>query len=72
MLAEYFLMPLIGKPIPDPQFPMLMAPVLFAVSFVLAIGEEAGWSGYVIGGLRRSGCACVQHCPGHSVQSRRE
>src|SRR5450631_2317672 len=52
MLATYFLMPLIGKPIPDPQFPMLMAPVLFAVFFVLAIGEEAGWSGYVIGGLQ--------------------
>ena len=52
MLATYFLMPLIGKPIPDPHFPMLMAPVLFAVFFVLAIGEEAGWSGYVIGGLQ--------------------
>jgi len=52
MLATYFLMPLIGKSIRDPQFPILMAPVLFAVFFVLAIGEEAGWSGYVIGGLQ--------------------
>jgi uncharacterized protein len=52
MLATYFLMPLIGKPIPDPRFPMAIAPVLFAVFFALAIGEEAGWSGYVIGGLQ--------------------
>jgi membrane protease YdiL (CAAX protease family) len=52
MVATYFLMPLIGKPIPDPHFPILMVPVLFAVFFVLAIGEEAGWSGYVIGGLQ--------------------
>jgi hypothetical protein len=39
MLATYFLMPLIGKSIRDPQFPILMVPVLFAVFFVLAIGE---------------------------------
>ena len=52
MLATYFLMPLIGKPIPDPHFPILMAPVLVAVFVVLAIGEEAGWSGYVLGGLQ--------------------
>src|SRR5450755_701699 len=57
MLATYLLMPLIGKPIPDPQFPMLMAPVLFAVFFVLAIGGEACWSGYVIGGLQARGGA---------------
>jgi hypothetical protein len=36
MVATYLLMPLIGKPIPDPRFPILMAPVLFAVFFVLA------------------------------------
>jgi membrane protease YdiL (CAAX protease family) len=45
-------MPLIGKPIPDPHFPILVAPALFAVFILFAIGEEAGWSGYVIGGLQ--------------------
>jgi len=52
VLATYFLMPLIGETIPEPQFPVLMAPILCAIFFVLAIGEEAGWSGYVIGGLQ--------------------
>src|ERR1035438_9202786 len=28
MVVTYFLMPLIGKTIPDPQFPILMVPVL--------------------------------------------
>jgi CAAX protease family protein len=52
MVATYFLMPLIGKPIPDPRFPILMAPVLFVGFFIFAIGEEAGWSGYLIDGLQ--------------------
>jgi membrane protease YdiL (CAAX protease family) len=50
--ASYFLMPLIGKSIPDPHFPILTAPILFGIFFILAIGEEAGWSGYVIDALQ--------------------
>jgi|SRR5665213_1185528 len=34
------------------HIPILMAPVLFAIFFIFAIGEEAGWSGYVIDGLQ--------------------
>jgi membrane protease YdiL (CAAX protease family) len=52
LTATYFLSPLIGRPIPDPHVPVLVAPLLFAVFIVLAIGEEGGWSGYVIGGLQ--------------------
>jgi len=52
LAASYFLMPLIGKSIPDPHVPFLMAPVFFAVFFILAMGEEAGWSGYVLDGLQ--------------------
>jgi uncharacterized protein len=50
--ASYFLMPLIGKSIPDPHVSVLAAPVLFGIFFILAIGEEAGWSGYAIDGLQ--------------------
>jgi uncharacterized protein len=53
LLVTYALTSLIGKPIPDPHFPILLVPLLFAVFFVFAVGEEAGWSGYVIDGLQR-------------------
>ena len=52
LAAAYFLAPLIGKPILDSRLPVLVAPLLFAVFFIFAIGEEAGWSGYVIDGLQ--------------------
>ena len=52
LTASYFLMPLIGRPIPDPHVSVLAAPFLFLVFLVFAIGEEAGWSGYVIDGLQ--------------------
>jgi membrane protease YdiL (CAAX protease family) len=52
MAATFFISPLIGKPIHDPQFPIKIAPLLFVAFVVEAIGEEAGWSGYVIEGLQ--------------------
>jgi uncharacterized protein len=52
MLATYFLMPLIGRAIPDPQFSILVGLPLFAVFVIFAIGEEVGWSGYVIDALQ--------------------
>jgi membrane protease YdiL (CAAX protease family) len=40
------LMVLIGKPIPDAQFPVMVVPVLFLAFFIMALGEEVGWMGY--------------------------
>src|ERR1035438_588331 len=52
MVASYFLMSIAGKSIPNPHVAISLAPVLFAVFFIFAIGEEAGWSGYVIDGVQ--------------------
>jgi membrane protease YdiL (CAAX protease family) len=48
MVLSYIVMRLAGVPLPDPQIPWLMAPVLFLVFFIAAIGEELGWTGYAI------------------------
>lgn len=45
-VLEYGLMKLMGVPIPDFQFPVLMLPIYFVVFFIGAIGEEMGWTGY--------------------------
>lgn len=52
LAATYLLQTFFGKPIPDPRFPVLAAPLLFAAFIIFAVGEEAGWSGYVIDGLQ--------------------
>lgn len=49
---SYGIMRLAGRPLPDPEIPMLMAPVFFGVFFVFAIGEELGWMGYSIDPLQ--------------------
>jgi membrane protease YdiL (CAAX protease family) len=47
-LLTYEVMRLIGLPLPDePYSPFLLIPLLFVVFFILAIGEEVGWTGYV-------------------------
>jgi len=48
MVLTYGLMRLTGAPLPIPQFPVLAAPVMFLAFFIAALGEELGWSGYVI------------------------
>lgn len=46
-LLTYGVMSLMGLPLPDePYFPFLMIPLLFVLFFILAIGEEVGWTGY--------------------------
>jgi hypothetical protein len=40
------LLNLIGEPIPDPVFPIVVAPVGLLVFFLLALTEEVGWLGY--------------------------
>ena len=47
-LLSYLVMRLMGLPFPDePYFPFLLIPLLFVLFFILAIGEEVGWTGYV-------------------------
>ena len=47
-LLTYLVMRLIGLPLPDePYFPLLLIPLLLVLFFILGIGEEVGWTGYV-------------------------
>lgn len=46
MVLAYSLMVLTGNGLSNPEVPLLMAPVMFLVFFVAAIGEELGWQGY--------------------------
>ncbi|HOI13495.1 MAG TPA: CPBP family glutamic-type intramembrane protease [Methanoculleus sp.] len=52
-VLQYGLMRVMGVvPIPRLQFPLLMLPVYFLAFFILAIGEEVGWSGYALDPLQ--------------------
>lgn len=46
MVLSYGLMRLLGFPLPPPQFPVLVVPVMLLAFFIGALGEELGWSGY--------------------------
>ena len=48
MALAYGLISLTGLPLPIPQVPILLVLVMFLAFFVGALGEELGWSGYVI------------------------
>ncbi len=52
MVVAYGLMLVLGVPLPDPQIPILMLPVLFVAFFASAVGEEVGWQGYAIDRLQ--------------------
>lgn len=47
-VLSYGLMRWLALPLPTPQFPGVEAVVLFLMVFIAALGEEIGWSGYVI------------------------
>lgn len=49
---SYVVMRLAGRPLPDPEIPILMVPVLMGVFFLFGIGEELGWMGYAIDPLQ--------------------
>lgn len=49
---SYAVMRWTGRPLPDPEIPMLMVPVLIGVFFLFGIGEELGWMGYAIDPLQ--------------------
>lgn len=47
-VLAYGAMRLMRLPLPTPQLPGLAALLIFPGSFIAALGEELGWSGYVI------------------------
>jgi len=52
MVLSYLVMRLTGAPIPAPQFSILTALALSIIFFIGGLGEELGWSGYVIDPLQ--------------------
>jgi membrane protease YdiL (CAAX protease family) len=52
MILQYALMTLAGIALPEPQVPVLMGLVSFAMFFVAAAGEELGWQGYAVDPLQ--------------------
>lgn len=53
LVLAYVLKRLAGTPIPVPGFPVLAPIIMFVAFFVAALGEELGWSGYVIDPMQR-------------------
>ncbi len=51
-VLSYWYTTLTGLLIPEPQTPVLSLFIFFVVYFTGAIGEEIGWSGYVIGPMQ--------------------
>jgi uncharacterized protein len=58
MVLSYGFMRLMGLPVPMPQFPVLATIAMFLVFFVAALGEELGWSGYILDPCRIDGMRC--------------
>jgi membrane protease YdiL (CAAX protease family) len=52
MILSFFVLRLMGVPVPVPQFSITTPFLLFAVFFVAAIGEELGWMGYAMAPLQ--------------------
>lgn len=48
MLLTYALMRFLNLPLPTARYPIQAAPVLLPALFIAPLGEELGWSGYVI------------------------
>jgi uncharacterized protein len=52
-LSSYAVMRLLDMPVPEPQLSLTAAVALSALFFVSALGEESGWSGYLIDPLQQ-------------------
>jgi len=48
MFLSYWVMRLLGLPLPTPEISLMSGLTLFPIFFVAALGEELGWSGYII------------------------
>jgi len=55
VISTYGLMRVMELPLPILQFPVLAAPVMLLAFFIFALGEELGWSGYVIDPMQDRG-----------------
>lgn len=51
-VLSYMVMRILGMPVPAPDIALLTALALFVLFFITAIGEESGWSGYLIDPLQ--------------------
>jgi uncharacterized protein len=47
LLLSYWVMSLMGRPLPETHIPFHSIPILFTMFFVAATCEELGWMGYV-------------------------
>jgi membrane protease YdiL (CAAX protease family) len=47
-IVTYALMPVLGLPLHAPRFTVLASLAMFVAFVIAALGEELGWSGYVI------------------------
>jgi membrane protease YdiL (CAAX protease family) len=45
---SFVIMRWVGRPLPQPNIPLLLAPLFFLMFFLGAAGEELGWMGYAI------------------------
>jgi membrane protease YdiL (CAAX protease family) len=52
-VASYGFMRVAGMPVPPPRLSVLVAVALFVLFFISAVGEESGWSGYLIDPLQQ-------------------
>jgi membrane protease YdiL (CAAX protease family) len=71
---SYSIMRLIGAPLPVPQISLLTLLILFALFFISAVCEEAGWSGYAIDPLQARwgalGASLIEGASGRPCMSR--
>jgi len=55
-LLTYGVRCLMRLPLPDkPYVPLLMVPLLLGLFFILAVGEEVGWTGYATDPMQEGG-----------------
>lgn len=52
IFLSYGVMWLLILPLPEPYIPLEMVPVFLLMFFISAIGEEVGWSGYIIDSMQ--------------------